>query len=674
MKVKTVPKEIRVAHSYLVTLIGVYDKLYYVDSRPVVTDQEYDEKFQKLLKLESDYPALVTPASPTQRLTGARNAAFKPIVHMTPMLSIKTETDVSAAAVERFMQRVDPYNTVKYIAELKYDGLGVNLVYVNGELISGGTRGDGKTGEDVTANVRTIKTIPLRLLGNAIPKIVEIRGEVMMPHSSFNALNAVLSEGGLEPYKNPRNAASGSLRQLDPARTANRDLIFYAYAIGKKEGLPHISTQQNLLNQLEKWGFAVAFRSIPFKDSWSAMGFYKTVEEKRGELKFDIDGVVYKVNDLKLQGELGIAGREPRWCIAHKFKPEEAKTTLISIDVQVGRTGALTPVARLTPVNVGGVTVSNATLHNQDEILRKDLRVGDIVIIRRSGDVIPEVVKTVQRDIPNAPIYRLIEAHPVCPVCGSPVEKEEEEKIYRCTGGVKCTAQKKAALIHFAARNAMDVRGFGKDTIETLVDEGILQNQADFFALKPGTLVASGIGCTETYAHKLLSGVENAKNQPLQRLLFGLGIRYVGDGTAKRLAAAYPDFNHYLTLKAEDYLKIGDIGPKTANSLEQFFIHDTYTREIALRLSEVFHFKKEECRRSYFTGKKVATSGAIPGMSRSRLNDLLIEHGASLGSVGKTTDLFIEGMNASVEKVSKARSLGVEIIDEVTFQRLLEES
>jgi DNA ligase (NAD+) len=672
------PFALEIAYRYLCDKIASYDKLYYIDSNPAVSDAEYDALYQKLLRMEKDHPEIVSNASPTQRLTGAVNAAFKRINHLTPMLSIKTETNVSKEVIEDFVtSRTDSvFRKVKkpleLIAELKYDGLALNLIYEKGVLVSAATRGDGYIGEDVTLNARAIKSIPLRLLGLNLPRVIEIRGEVMMDHEAFNRLNATLLEGDLEPYKNPRNAASGSIRQLDPNVTAQRELRFFAYGVGYLRGWS-FNTQASLLRRLAKWGFDVKHNSGVVFTPESLLAFYSDVEAKRHRLPFDIDGVVYKLNRISEQVQLGITGKEPNWCIAHKFKPEEVTTEVLAIDVQVGRTGAITPVARLKPVDVGGVTVSNVTLHNQDEITRKDIREGDTVVVRRAGDVIPEIVESIARDPKHTKAFNLLERYPVCPVCGSPIEKEEEEKIYRCTGGVMCSAQKKAALIHFTARNAMDIRGFGKETIETLVDDGVLQTQADFFKLKPGTLLSSTLGCTETYANKLICAVETAKGQTLRRLLYGLGIRYSGEGTAKRITQHYDTLEALLSASKDDYLKIDDIGPKTAQSLEDFFINNPYTRAIAMELAEVFKFKQSGIKASEFTGKRISTSGSIPGVSRAHLNDILTKHGAMLTSVGKQTDLFIEGENASAEKVNKAKTLGIKILSAKEFLNQIEE-
>jgi len=668
---------LRILHARFCNVIRNCDKAYYVDSQPMMPDKEYDIIYQQLIKLEAAYPNLVRPDSPTQRLTGAVNSAFKPLEHQSPMLSIKTETDVSIASIERFVRACsNAGEKFEAIAELKYDGLAINLIYHDGILISAATRGNGFVGEDVTLNAKAIPSIPLRLGPVAFPDFAEIRGEVVMEYSAFNELNATLLEGGLEPYKNPRNAASGSLRQLNPAITKNRRLTFYAYGFGDISVDPvglKIKTQKKTLDLLKEWGFKLGHNSGVVTKPESLMAFYEEVEKNRYLLPFGIDGVVYKLNRFSAQERMGISGREPNWCIAHKFRPEEEMTQVLAIDVQVGRTGAITPVARLTPVSVGGVVVANATLHNQDEITRKDIRVGDTVVVRRAGDVIPEIVRVVNRDPNSTKPYRLIEEHPVCPVCGSSIEKEEKEKVYRCTGGVKCDAQKKAVLNHFASRAAMDIRGFGKETIETLVDDGILNTQADFFHLKPGTLLASSLGCTEAYAHRLIEAVEQAKGHTLGRLLYGLGIRYTGVGTAKRLTEVYTSLEAFLDKTPADYLRIRDIGPRTALSLHAFFVEDPYTRAIAVELCRFFKPEKKEHVQSFLTGKKISTSGSIPGISRSQLGDLLAKHGASLCTVGRQSTLFIEGENASVEKVNRAKSLGLEIIRADEFNKRLKE-
>lgn len=661
------------------TLIELYDYAYYVNDRPEVPDTEYDQLFQELIQLEKKYPKLVTQTSPTQRISPRRSEAFGEMKHGLPMLSITTETDVSLESIKRFQQSVyetlnePPWEDIEYFGELKYDGLAINLVYEKGILVQAGTRGDGLVGEDVTANIKTIRNVPLKLLKEA-PGRLEVRGEVIMSHASFNAYNEEMKRLGKPGLMNPRNAAAGSVRQLDPSLTAKRKLEFYAYGIGHYEGFKRPETQALLLAKLQKLGFKVHPLNILAKGVISAEKlylYYCDVQARRNQLGFDIDGVVYKVNRFSYQEKLGITGREPKWAIAHKFAAQEVSTLLTAIDIQVGRTGALTPVGRLTPVEVGGVVVSNVTLHNQDEIDRKDIRVGDIVVIRRAGDVIPQIVSVLkQHRSENSQPYSILRTHPLCPVCGSIVIKEDDKAVIRCTGGVKCSAQRKELLTHFASRSGMDIQGFGKETIETLVDDGLLVDQFSFYELRAGTLVASSLNYTERYAHKLIEAIEKSRHQPLSRFIYALGIRYVGEGTSKRLLHHYQDLKEIMNLSYEDLIKIEDIGETTAQSIVDYF-QNTDNRKMCEKFIKILIDKPSRSTPKPLQGLQYAISGSLPSMSRDELSARLEELGASLSGISKKTNIFIIGEGASSTKINKAKQYNIECVDAQSFMDFL---
>lgn len=662
------------------TLIELYDYAYYVNDRPEVPDSEYDQLYQELVRLEKQYPKLVTESSPTQRISPKRSEAFGEVRHGLPMLSISTETDVSLDSIKRFQQSVyeslksPPWEDIEYCGELKYDGLAMNLIYEKGVLVQAGTRGDGLVGEDVTDNIKTIRSIPLKLLKEA-PERLEVRGEVIMSHASFKAYNEEMKRLGKPSLMNPRNAAAGSVRQLDPSLTAKRKLEFYAYGIGKYKGFKRPETQGLLLAKLEKLGFKVHPLNIVAKGVISTEKlylYYCDVQARRDSLGFDIDGVVYKVNRFSYQEKLGITGREPKWAMAHKFKAQEVSTLLTAIEIQVGRTGALTPVGRLTPVEVGGVTVSNVTLHNQDEIDRKDIRVGDVVVIRRAGDVIPQVVSVLKqhRDERSQP-YSILKEHPLCPVCGSIVVKEDDKAVIRCTGGVKCSAQRKELLIHFASRSGMDIQGFGKESIETLVDDGLLIDQSSFYELKAGTLVASSLNCSEQYAHKLIESIEKSRSQSLSRFIYALGIRHVGEGTAKRLLRHYQSLKEIMALTYEDLIKIEDIGETTAQSIVDYF-HNSENRKMCKKFLKILTEKPTETSLKPLQGLQYAISGSLPSMSRDELSERLETLGASLSGISKKTNIFIIGEGASSTKINKAKQYGIQTMDAQSFMDFLE--
>ena len=592
--------EARVA--WLRQRIAEYDYWYYVKDAPLVPDAEYDKLFRELQELESQHPELQSQDSPTQRVGGKPLEMFKPVRHVIPMLSIRTETDISDQGAVAFDARVrrelglSGDAPIEYACELKFDGLAINLRYEEGVLIQAATRGDGEVGEDVTQNVRhTIRQIPLSLEGS-FPDILEVRGEIYMRRDDFEKYNAAQRELGLPTLVNPRNGAAGSIRQLDPALAARRPLKFFAYGLGEVQGWKP-QTHQALLDQLEAWGFPVNDMRCVVQGALGLVEFHRRIESMRDRLPFDIDGVVYKVNSIALQESLGFVSREPRWACAHKFPAEEQLTIVLDIDVQVGRTGALTPVARLAPVFVGGVTVTNATLHNEDEIRRKDVRIGDTVIVRRAGDVIPEVVGVVLARRPND--ARVFVMPSMCPVCGSHVVKMEkkkqlktimnimEESVYRCIGGLFCPAQRKQAIIHFASRRAMNIDGLGEKIVDQLVDLSLVKTPADLFKLKLHQLIQiERMG--EISANNLLHAIENSKKTSLARFVFSLGIPEVGEGTAKDLANYLCSLDRIMKALPEVLEYIPDVGQEIANAIYEFF-SDLHNKEVLaeLRKSEI---------------------------------------------------------------------------------------
>ena len=520
--------------------IAEHDHRYYVLDAPSVSDAQYDALFRELADLEARYPALVTPDSPTQRVGGAARTDFAPVRHVVPMLSIRTETDTTAGAAAKFDARVRrdlglsaEAPPVEYMAELKFDGLAISIRYEDGRLAVAATRGDGEVGEDVTPNVRTIRAIPHRLRGAHPPSVLEVRGEVYMARRDFDELNARQQAAGGKLFINPRNTAAGAVRQIDPATTAQRPLHFFAYGIGETRDFARPETQSALLDALEKFGIPVNGDRRVARGATELTAFYEAIAGRRASLPFDIDGVVYKVNSLALQDTLGFVTREPRWAVAHKFPAEEMTTEVVGIDVQVGRTGAITPVARLKPVFVGGVTVTNATLHNEDEVRRKDVMIGDTVVVRRAGDVIPEIVRVLPEKRPQGAREFVMPAR--CPECGSAVVRLPDEAIARCTGGLYCPAQRKQALLHFASRRAVDIEGLGDKLVDQLVDTGLVRTPADVYGLRSDDL-AGLERMAEKSAANVVAAIDKSKSTTLARFIFALGIRHVGEATAKDLA------------------------------------------------------------------------------------------------------------------------------------------
>ncbi len=660
---------------------------YYTLDAPEVPDAEYDRLFRELQALELAHPELLTPDSPTQRVGGQVLDAFAQVTHRVPMLSIRTETDTEASGAEAFDTRIrkelglaeaDP--AVTYVGELKFDGLAMSLRYENGVLVQAATRGDGETGEEVTANIRTIGQIPLRLPPDA-PAVLEVRGEVYMRRDDFEALNErqrqriAAGMKGEKTFVNPRNAAAGAVRQLDSGIAAERPLSFFAYGLGDitpaAEGGPAWPTHFDLLMQLKAWGFPVAEQTACVQGAEGLVTFHERIAAERDALPYDIDGVVYKVNDLAHQAQLGFVTREPRWAVAHKYPAQEEMTTVQAIDVQVGRTGKLTPVAKLTPVFVGGVTVTNATLHNELEARRKDVRVGDTVIVRRAGDVIPEVVSVVMdRRPPDAPQFTMM-TH--CPVCGSLAEREEGEADHRCTGGLFCSAQRKQAVWHFAHRRAMDVDGLGDKLVDQLVDSGQVKTLADLYHLKLDTL-ANMDRMAEKSAVNLLEALDKSKSTTLGRFLFSLGIRHVGEATAKELARHFGQLDAVMTASEDALLQVADVGPVVAHSIRTFF-DQPHNREVvqALRDAGVSWPEGDALAPTEMplAGITVVLTGTLQSMGRDEAKEKLETLGAKVaGSVSKKTHYVVAGAEAG-SKLDKAQALGVPVLDDEGLALLL---
>jgi DNA ligase (NAD+) len=659
-----------------------HNHAYYVLDQPTIPDAEYDRLFRELQALEAEHPELATPDSPTRRVGGKLLDGFAPVRHVVPMLSIRTETDTEASGAQAFDTRVrkelglnesDP--PVDYAAELKFDGLAINLRYEHGVLVQAATRGDGETGEDVTQNIRTIHAIPLRLKSGSPPPVLEVRGEAYMRRDDFERYNAKQREAGKPTLVNPRNGAAGSIRQLDPRLAAQRPLSFFAYGLGEVQGWTLPATHSATLDALEKLGVPVCAERITGSGAATLVAFHDDIAARRDQLPFDIDGVVYKVNRLDLQRELGFVTREPRWAVAHKYPAQEQLTTVLGIDVQVGRTGALTPVARLAPVFVGGVTVTNATLHNQDEIDRKDVRVGDTVIVRRAGDVIPEVVAAVieQRPEPAPPRFNILQSYPVCPVCGSHVVRLEGEAAARCTGGLYCPAQRKQALLHFAGRRAMDIEGLGDKLVDQLVERGLVHSPADVYGLSLDTL-AGLERMAEKSATNLVAAIETSKVTTLARFIFALGIRNVGEATAKDLAQYFGSLDKLIAATETDLLAVRDVGPIVAQSIVQFFA-EPHNLEVVSRLRDAGVRWPEtsgmQQSAGILAGRTLVLTGSLPTLTRDAAKEQIEAAGGKVaGSVSKKTDYVVAGEEAG-SKLAKAQELGVTILDEAGLLSLL---
>lgn len=658
---------------------------YYVLDRPTIPDAEYDRLFRELQAIEAEHPSLLAADSPTQRVGGKPLDGFAPVRHALPMLSIRTETDTEASGAFAFDARIrrelglgegDP--VIEYAAELKFDGLAINLRYEHGLLVQAATRGDGETGEDVTQNIRTVRQIPLRLVGDA-PELLEVRGEAYMSRADFERYNEKQRAAGKATLVNPRNGAAGSIRQLDPALCAARPLSFYAYGLGAIAGWDLPGSHAGVLDALAAFGLPVCEHRAVVSGGDGLAGFHARMRDLRDRLPFDIDGVVYKVNLLALQQRLGFVTREPRWAVAHKYPAEEMLTTVEAIEVQVGRTGAITPVARLTPVFVGGVTVTNATLHNEAEARRKDVRVGDTVIVRRAGDVIPEVVAVVPERRPkrdllgDEPLYPPFELPKICPVCGSAVERPEDEAIARCSGGLICPAQRKQALLHFAGRRAMDIEGLGDKLVEQLVDNAIVNTPADLYKL--GLLAMASLErMAEKSAANLLAAIEKSRQTTLARFIFALGIRNVGEATAKDLARFFGGLDALMAADTNRLQQVPDVGPVVAASIARFFAEPHNVEVIEQLRAGGVHWVEGEAAAvvsSPISGKTFVLTGALPTLTRDAARDMIEALGGKVaGSVSKKTDYVVAGADAG-SKLEKAQALGLAILDETQFRELI---
>ncbi|MEK7232149.1 MAG: NAD-dependent DNA ligase LigA [Pseudomonadota bacterium] len=668
-----VPHPIAARARQLRAAIEQHNYHYYVLDRPLVSDADYDRLFRELQELEQQHPQLVTPDSPTQRVGAAAQTNFAPVAHATPMLSLNNAfEDEAVVAFDRRVCEALESARVEYAAEPKFDGLAVSLAYERGVLTTGATRGDGYTGEDVTANLRTIRAIPLRLRGPHPPAWLEVRGEVLMLKADFERLNRAQCAQGEKAFVNPRNAAAGSLRQLDPRITAARPLAFFAYGTGRTD-FGKLRRHSQILDWLVELGFPVTAERAVVTGIAGLLDYYRAIGERRGQLPFDIDGVVYKVNDLAAQNMLGFVSRAPRFAVAHKFPAEEAATVVEGIDVQVGRTGALTPVARLRPVFVGGVTVTNATLHNEDEVQRKDIRVGDTVMVRRAGDVIPEVVRVIESRRPPHTRRFVLPAH--CPECGSAVHRLTDEAIARCTAGLFCPAQRKQALLHFAGRRAMDIEGLGEKLVEQLVDKGIVRTPADLYELDMAGLAALE-RMAEKSAGNLLAAIGKSKQTTLARFIFALGIRNVGESTARDLARRFGNIDRLAAAGAETLQQVPDVGPVVAQSIASFFAEPHNRGVIGQLLAAGVSFAETAPQRldtaSPVYGKTFVLTGTLPHLKRDEAQQRIRDRGGKVSaSVSKQTDYVIAGAEPG-SKYDKAVELGITILDEADFLKLFE--
>ena len=653
--------------------INRHNHRYHVLDDPEVSDAEYDRLLTELRRLESEYPELVVPDSPTQRVGGAPVAAFAQVRHRVPMLSLDNafEREDVIAFDRKVRERLETEREIDYACEPKLDGLAVSLTYRQGSLEVAATRGDGSVGEDVTHNIRTIQSVPLRLAGSGHPDLLEVRGEVVMSIPGFREMNRKAAEKGEKTFVNPRNAAAGSLRQLDPRLAASRPLEIFFYAAGVIEGRKMPGRHSETLVLLREWGLRTSPESRVVQGVEGLLAYYEDVGNRRSSLRYQIDGVVYKVDELQLQRELGFVARAPRWAIAHKFPADEEMTRVRAVEWQVGRTGALTPVARLDPVFVGGATVSNATLHNIEELQRKDVRIGDTVVLRRAGDVIPEVVKVMVEQRPPGAVP--VELPAKCPICGSDVEREEGEAIARCTGALVCPAQLKESLRHFASRRAMDIEGLGNKLVDQLVEAGLVEDAAGLFRLKAAQLSElDRMG--DKSAAKLAEALERSKATTLARFLFALGIRDVGEATAESLA------RHFRTLKAlreasvEAIEEVQDIGPITAAHVRAFLDESRNAgvidqlMELGVRWPET---AAATSKGGAFEGKTFVLTGRLASLSRDEAGDLIRAAGGTVsGSVSKKTDFVVAGDEAG-SKLKKANELGLKILEEDEFLKLL---
>jgi DNA ligase (NAD+) len=674
--VANVPRKAAERAAKLRAEIEEHNRRYYLEDAPTVSDAQYDALFRELEALEREYPPLVSADSPTQRVGGAPAAAFEPVTHRVPMLSIGNAfSSEEAESFDRRIREALRLDVVEYEAEPKFDGLAVSLAYENGVFKGGGTRGDGYTGENVTANLKTIGAIPLRLGdGASVPPYIEVRGEVLMLKRDFERLNEAQAAKGEKAFVNPRNPAAGALRQLDPKMTAKRKLTFFAYGIGAVEWTGRQkppASQSALLELLAKLHLPVTRERAVVRGAGGLLKYYQRIGERREGLPYQIDGVVYKVNDLAQQQRLGFVARAPRYALAHKFPAEEMPTEVVGIEVQVGRTGALTPVAKLKPVFVGGVTVTNATLHNEDEVRRKDVRIGDTVIVRRAGDVIPEVVRTLVEKRPKG--VREFTMPRQCPECGSTVVRLPDEAVARCSGGLVCPAQRKGALLHFASRRAMDIEGLGDKLVDQLVDDAIVHTPADLYKLGVAALAELERMAAKS-AGNIVAAIDKSRRTTLARFIYALGIRHVGEETAKDLARHFGSLDALMAAEETALRSVEDIGPVLAESIHQFFA-EAHNREVIAQLRAAgVQWPEGEPKRAAagrLKGLTFVLTGTLPTLTRDEAKDLIESQGGKVaGNVSKKTNYVLAGADPG-SKLDRATELGVPIIDEQELRKLV---
>ena len=656
----------------LIGKISAFDYQYYVLDNPSISDFEYDKIFRSLVDLENENPELIRPDSPTQRVGGKALDAFESVIHRQAMLSLNNAfDDDELIAFDKRIKDDIGIDEVEYAVEPKFDGLAITLTYENGIFVQGATRGDGYTGENVTHNLKTIRSIPTKLNYIHPPKLLEVRGEVLMLKKDFELLNQKQESLGEKQFANPRNAAAGSLRQLDPRITATRPLTFFSYGLGVCEPNLNLKTHTQTIQLLKQFNLPISDLSTSVKGVKGLQSFYDKVSKLRNALAYDIDGVVYKVNSFNYQNELGFVSRAPRWAIAHKFPAEEALTEILEINVQVGRTGAITPVARLKPVFVGGVTVTNATLHNEDEMTRKDVHIGDIVSVRRAGDVIPEIVRVLINKRPKT--IKKFRMPTECPECGSALVRIDDEAIIRCSGGLVCPAQQKQSIIHFASRKAMDIEGLGDKSVEQLVTVGLIHELPDIFKLKLEQLINLD-RMAEKSSRNLLDAIEKSKSTSLPRFIYALGIRNVGESTAKDLAGFYGDLDEIMKQTEESLQIVPDIGPTVAKSISDFF-RQTKSREVINSLIGLgVHWPKYDIKKSssgIFATKTFVLTGTLPSMSREEAKSIIEMNGGKVvGSVSKKTDYVVAGSDAG-SKLTTAQELGLKIISQQELLKLI---
>jgi len=663
---------VRTQYLELIEQLSRYDYEYYVLNESTVPDAEYDRLMLALTAIELDHPDWITPSSPSQRVAGQAAEGFVTVAHRVPMLSLDNafSGEDLAAFVKRLQDRLNNPASIEFACEPKLDGIAVSLLYEQGQLVRGATRGDGSTGEDITSNVRTIRSIPLQLQGDDWPQELEVRGEIYMPKAGFERMNRLALARGEKVFVNPRNAASGSLRQLDSKLTALRPLEMCCYSVGYSAGGELPATQSELMAQFGRWGLNINAEQAVVQGIEGIEAYYQQLETRRDSLAYEIDGIVYKVNNFALQNRLGFVSRAPRWAIARKFPAQEEMTRLLAVEFQVGRTGALTPVARLEPVFVGGVTVSNATLHNMDEIERLDVRIGDRVIVHRAGDVIPKVARVVVADRPAT--AERIEVPAVCPECASKVERIEGESVMRCTGGIFCSAQRREALKHFVSRKALDIDGCGEKIIDALLSANLIHSASALFELQPAQLIGLERMGNKS-VEKLLAAIEQSKHTSLARFLFALGIREVGETTARNLARYFATMDKLMAATEEQLLEVEDVGPKVAAHVVSYFSEPQNRAEVARLIALGVHWDDEVVSEQalLLSGQTWVVTGKIDQMSRDEAKDYLLRLGAKVaGSVSAKTTQVVAGPGAG-SKLNKATELNIPVMDEADFIRWL---